>query len=245
MNGENHSETAVGNQQFYTGIPSLNTYLTYNNPFLHQISAQGNTGNLVYYNYSGLQTGYSSIQRLLENNSVLSMLGVKYIEDQVGLLTDGLRFPGDKLGKEPILSLDTVEIPPRGEAPWLIQAYDMPVLPKHFYQVRFYLESETSPELIYIDLYREGNEVYDHPDQNNYFSVKPGKHSYELSIWSGDAEIPENTMLRIVSINEDPITISDLQVEVYDAYYDKETYTPFRHDLSPLYYENSKAKEAF
>lgn len=239
--GTNDSETFLANRQLYTGVPSLNAYLTYNNPALYRLSGQVNSGDFSYYNYSGLLTGYTSIYQLLWNNDILSILGVKYIEDQKGLLTDGCLVKGERISQEaPVVDVEEIEIVP-GDG---VQIFAIPICVERdtFYEVSFNLTTEKAPELFYLDLY--GTPDYDNDQQNVPLEVEPcADRSCTLTIYSGANPIPENTVLRIISINDSPISIRNFQVNRCSSI--QGIYVPIRAGNDNLYYENTRAKELF
>lgn len=240
-NGANYSETFLENRQLFTGVPSLNAYLTYNNPALYRLSGQVNSGDFSYYNYSGLLTGYTSIYQLLWNNDVLSILGVKYIEDQKGLLSDGCPVKGERIPDEaPVVDVEQIEIMP-GDG---VQIFEVPVSVESdtFYEVSFNLTTQKAPELFYLDLY--GTPDYDDVQQDVPIQIEPCADTIcSLTIYSGVNPIPENTVLRIISTNDSPISIRNLQMNRCSSI--QNVYVPIREGNDNLYYENTRAKDLF
>lgn len=239
--GNNYSETSGSNRQFYTGIPSLNAYLTYNNPALYQLSGQTGFDVFTYYNYSGLQTGYTSIRQLLQNNDVLSILGVRYIEDQQDLLDKGCPIKGKRpFGEAPAVKVEQIEIVPSGNNYEIVQ-FPLQVSPDTFYDVSFTLTTQEAPAWFYMDLY--GSD-YDNSLQDVGVQIKPCENKgYALTIYSGVNPVPDNTVLRVVSACSSPIFIRNLTVNQRSSIHD--VYVPLHDGRDNLYYENTRAKDLF
>lgn len=233
--GGNISLTSYNNSQLETGIPSLNTYLTYNNPYLFQITGQYNQKGIVYYNYSGLQTGYTTIYRLLLKNDVLSMLGIKFIEDQTGILASGYPVVRSDVG-DLIYKMDSITIPVSSGG-YAVEAQNISLEKNTAYRVSFQLTAKEKPGLFYIDFY--GKPKYDSTDQDMYFNVAKGTYFYSAVVNTGK-DVPADTQIRIVSQNATKMQIKNLKVEKLST--SPNVYIPFRRDLSNQFYENTQAK---
>lgn len=212
-NGANASESASSNLQFMSGVPSLNTYLTYNNPNLYFISGQNRFADFAYYNFSGLFTGYTTIESLLRRNDVLSMMGVRYIEDTNRYLdSDYLCIDGSST-IDNIVSIESIVLPSCDQD---YESVEIPIKleTSSYYKVSFEVNSEIVPEFFYLDFYGyDEAHVYDDAQQQINFFLEPGMHRYAGYIYSGDTVIPTNTVLRLVSKCGEPILFKNLHVE--------------------------------
>ncbi|MDD3333891.1 MAG: YfhO family protein [Eubacteriales bacterium] len=232
------SETFAANIQMHTGVPSLNTYLTYNNPYLCKLLWLGAAPNVPYWNLSGLQTGYGTLRALLQNNEILSALGVKYIEDQTGMLAQNIPILNSSTEEAPLLTVDELLLPVC-TAEYQCIPYPMQLERGTTYWISFDVETEAVPEVFYLDFY--GTD-YDNSEQTATFLPATGAHHYSGFIFSGDAELPTDAMLRIVTINKTaPLAIRNLTVSRIAA--NTTVYQPMNDEAGNLYYRNTRAKE--
>ena len=242
VDGGNYSYTASYNAQLANGIPSLNCYLTYNNPYLYQLMSNSADSSIPYYNYSGLFTGYPNILPLLVKNDVLSMLGVRYIENRTGLQMD--RFPtvdqsyslGQQVEERELqdmcLQACTTE--------YSVASQPIAIENNAFYRIDMIVKTDTAPQTFYLDLY--GSD-FDKSKFDFHFSLSSGEKNYSTIFNTNEDVIPQDLTIRAVSENAADITISGLKL--YKLPQNEGIYIPYRHDISNLFYENPLAKDIF
>ena len=89
-----------------------------------------------------------------------------------------------------------------------------------------------------------GTPDYDDDQQNVPIQIELCADTIcSLTIYSGVNPIPENTVLRIISTNDSPISIRNLQMNRCSSI--QNVYVPIREGNDNLYYENTRAKDLF
>lgn len=218
----------------------MHSYTTYNNPYLCEIMGQTLPG-IAYYNLSGLTLGYGKIDQLLQNNSVLSMLGVRYIEDTRQVLPQISTCVINHNQIERCFYSDE-SIIPVCTGDYEFKLFDVQVQKHKYYRVSFEAETDTTPDLFYIDLYGvDKDTVYDNEEQQQSIALKSGKHRYAVYLYSGDQEIPEDTVVRMISVNASDIAIRNLQIDEMGV--SNDVYIPFNNDPSTGFYVNTRARD--
>jgi hypothetical protein len=189
-------------------------------------------------------TGVSKSRKLIIENSILSMLSVKYvIENKNENTLLDKKFDKKNLSeiyekKELILektkeNLTLIEIP-------------IPIEAEILYKVEFIAESPEGEELV-LDLY--GGDLYDSMEQELNFSISEKRKKYSEYIYSG-SEVPENVIfLRFIKYGENQIKISDFKfykVEKsedtpYELYKETENYKIYTNkNAKPILYKPEK-----
>lgn len=228
----------ANNKNIITEIPSINAYITYNNPRLYMFL---NDGNSVGLNASAaLISSWSNVEKNVSlQNDLLSMLGVKYILDTSNVITENnkITFFNDEII---ILEKDEIIIPSNGTE---IVAVSEPVQlkPNCYYRVVYQTEkSSENVKMIYLDLY--GGSKYDLPEINK--SVIADGQVHEALINSGDTSCATvETQLRFIAITDEEIKIKNLQVYEIESIEIADVYNPYMKDGSTWIYENPNVRE--
>lgn len=79
------------NRNIMSGVSTINAYTAYNNPNLVKLMDNLGNGYTPQFNYSGLMTGtIESNDKVMNQNDLLSVLGVKYIVDSSNFITENI-----------------------------------------------------------------------------------------------------------------------------------------------------------
>ena len=176
------------------GMPSINAYVAFNHPNLYRIINAGQTCPL---SYTGAMSGTSHMGDLLHyENGVISMLGVKYIFDSCGLLTEDNNYVSDENEGINVLEVDDIEVPFSEEQELGIWTMSIDIEPNSIYEIDINLESSIQEGNVVIDLY--GGSTYDSPEQESAQSVVLGDNRFRIRMNSGDSSLAEvETCIRV------------------------------------------------
>lgn len=177
------------------GIQGINSYTATNDPRLSLLFT--NVKKLTpAFNYSGLYTGFPEISKnLYKDNDLISMLGVKYIIDQEGLLPTKDMYGEVKFVKGNCISEDSVLISSSKDIS--VVSYPFIVDKNQNYRVSFdCIDKVNDGAFIYLDFFHDG--IYDNDDQQIEIHFEEGKTHYEYIINSGLVPDIENVYLRII-----------------------------------------------
>lgn len=223
-------------------FPTLNSYHSLNNPRLYNVMESNATSGVTFSNSSGLFIAFPSMLVQLSRNDVLSMLGVKYIEDVTDVLDSALLMMGtDEM--ETKARYETMTLPEAApDATYSVISLPLDIEEDTFYQIDITAEAAESPAWFSVDFY--GTD-YDASTQERAILISPEKLKYTVeALYSGET-VPEDACMRLISSGDVPVTVSDLTVSVYNMQSAENIYKPFVVNDTVKLYENTKAKEIF
>ncbi len=219
-------------------MASINAYTAFNNPNLYRLFTQE---TLVPMNSSGLLSGsLKAEQNLRVQNSLLSMLGVKYIIDSSHILEKNL--PVIQVNTEnSVVEYYTEQVVVSNMQGQIAVVQDSfrPV-EQSVYEISFRCNSPIQ-QSFYVDFY--GGPEYDEMAQQTTFTLQQGQHKYSGYVMSGDSNLYSDIYWRVVStFNEDVVledfTITRLNHEVMDN-----VYTQWNLEVDPMIYVNQNARD--
>lgn len=226
----------TGNRNMSSGISTLNSYISVNNPRLTKLM----TSEMIVspqYNYSGLYAGFAQLRRnLLCQNDLLSMLGVKYIIDQENILSEaGYVYEQGELEKE-ICAITEETLVGNVErmllVPFIIES-------ETYYEIAFHVEADKELKLI-GDLYENS---YDNLDQDFSVHIKPGLTEYRTTIFSGEMETDLEGYFRMWLPTGDELNLQDLTITAYHSNRVEGVYKLYYEDETMKIYENKNVNE--
>ena len=226
------------------GIQGINSYSTINNPKLSRLLTSEDIVE-PQFNFSGLYTGFPEIQlNLMQDNDILSMLGIKYIIDQEKIVQDEKELAIESeinRVEDVIVNISRIDILKSIDTG--IYGYKVDLLPHEEYRISFdYTGPGDVADLFYIDFCGEND--YDSPMQQKSVKLRTDKTHYEYVINSGD--IPDSVKTieaRLVTINTyNDFSIENFKVEQVEC---KKVANPYRKVLvnnGVEIYENKNCK---
>ena len=220
-------------------IPALNAYITFNNPRLYRMLTQEETAPM---NYSGLLTGsMNADQNVHMQNSLLSMLGVKYLIDSSGYIaadTSSYRLQGIAV---PVVERSEIDLPYLTDSiPMFFELFQPKPDTYYEFNAICYAGSE---QMIYFDFY--GGPAYDSPLQELVFNLTPGENALNGLICSGDMNdvSPDSVYWRIVSLANEDIVLKDVSLTESALTEERDTYRYWGDDCGTPIYLNTKARD--
>lgn len=174
-------------------IASINAYTAFNNPYLYRLFTQEAMAPM---NSSGLLSGsLKAEQNLRLQNSLLSMLGVKYIIDSDDILDSNNDILQMNIESENVYFAEKLHIP-NSDGELSVQQYDFLPEPNTYYQINFSCNVAQTQNLIF-DLYAGSN--YDGYAQEARFELAEGESRYSAIIYSGESNLHEGIVWRLIS----------------------------------------------
>lgn len=233
-----HESIISQNKSIAKGIPSINSYISFNNPRLYKLFSQDTNSKL---NFSGLMTGsIKASQNLLLQNDLLSMLGVKYIIDSSNLI--GEQGETIQLGEKSKTILDESEIViPNANGGLYVYSKEVFIKPYTFYYVSFDYDSSENQELFYVDFY--GGELYDKQEQQANLTILKGNGSEGFYIYSGDSGVSNQIALRIVCTPIADTIVKNFKLNEVETSVITDVYIPYIVDENNRIFENKNAKD--
>lgn len=229
-----------GNANMAMGMASINGYVSFNNPKIYKLFSDSREMR-PSYNATGLLTGFPRIGEVLwERNSMLSMLGVKYILDPHGYVPQNgncLTVTGEEgqdVVKNQSLSLAC-------SSQMLVEGnYAFDIEPQTLYLLSF--DAETSEQQsISVDLY--GGPSYDYGEQENRFQLAVGKGHYEYCFNSQDTSLAEGTILRVLAQPSADVVLTNITLQKIDREVQTGVYV-YKTEIEGIpVYENKNVKE--
>jgi len=237
--GHLQNKVISGNRNAHVRIPTLNAYIAFNNPMLYRLLSE-NQG--ISYNASGALIGFPSTEKLLSENSILSMLGVKYIFDTDRVLTDALLPPIDfsTANTKTILNINDAILDGSDQLPSVLE-YSFLIEPKTYYKIdiSYFVTDPSDTSVLYIDFY---GEAYDFTEQDVALSTTTGNHTDTYFIYSGVT--PKDAFLRLVSLNMPTVLVRSLQCDKLDNAEQQQLYVPlFTQEDGTVVYENNYVRD--
>lgn len=233
-----HSSIISLNRGMSKQMASINAYITFNNPNLYRLFTQEENAQM---NSSGLLTGsMKAEQNVYYQNSLLSMLGVKYLIDSSGILAKGLPVVQVN-GNDGVVEYQAEQIVlpnTQGEVSVIQQPFT-PVA-QSAYEISFQCNSEQAMDF-YVDFY--GGSEYDNAAQQVDFSIQEGQHSYTGLVMSENSNLYSEIYLRIVSTLNAELSLENFTVKRLDVETFEGVYTPWEHESDPQIYVNQNARD--
>lgn len=225
------------NSNMSQGVSTINAYTALNNVGIYKLFSEGLDSQ---FNYSGLLTGsLKAGKNLYEHNSMLSMLGVKYIEDPFNFIDDNGNIP--VFVEDNILYNNPSIIMPPASKENVFCYFDNINLKNHTnYKIEFTAKCESSA-LMAVDFYGEN---YDSDEQQTEFNITSEPTTYSTIL--NTKVIPENitTMVRTISSSDEQIEISDFKVyEESKSSAENSPYKPFIVNDTIRIFENTNAAD--
>lgn len=224
------------NRNVSLGISAINCYRSINNPQLCKLMTSASLVNPTY-NFSGLYTVFLQIKRnLLCQNDLLSMLGVKYIIDQEGIISDnGYIYEKGHMKKELYSVKEEISVGDLDE----MLIVPLTIKPETYYEIKFYVE--TDRELMFTgDLYELS---YDNVDQDFSITLRPGLAEYKATIFSGEMEADVDGFFRMWLTDNEKINLQSFTISEYDADKIEGVYSLYYEDEKMKIYENKNVNE--
>lgn len=201
-----HKSIISQNSGVSKNIASINSYVPFNNPYLYRLFSQESNTPM---NNTGLMTGsLKAEQNVRAQNSLLSMLGVKYLIDSSNIIRTNPTYYSFSGEKETIRQPGAVSLPnSAGE----IAVYQEPFACKdgRTYEIQF--ECKVSVEqTIHIDFYGGAN--YDWAEQEVTIVLKPGVTTYTATLNAGNCSQGENIVWRILSWSTEDVVLENFTI---------------------------------
>ena len=182
-------------------IPSINAYVTYNNPCLvRYLETIG--GSEVPFNSSGLLSGaVNALNIIVFKQEFLSMMGVRYLIDSNGLIEEtGGRIYDSRIGASAVTTMDnSVMQCGMNGAGQEVKDLTGGLMGNACYKVKFRINEQDNRHLtgLSVDLY--GGPSYDRSSQQIDFVLEEGKNEYEAYLYTGQPELAtEDIRMRII-----------------------------------------------
>lgn len=233
-----HESLISQNKSIIKGIPAINSYTAYNNPFMFKYFKNlGNNVKNIPFSYSGLLTGSQNVSdNLIYQNDVLSMLGVKYIIDSSNVIENSGGISIDCTSEGQILIENEIfEIDCMNDQIGVVNLLDG-IEADTLYKITFKILG--TPTFLTVDLY--GGEAYDNAAQEEQLVV--GEAEYIAYLYSDNIDVAtEDIYLRVMAKGESEIKITDCTVSKLNT---EETYEYYATDKNGTkIYINNNAKD--
>ncbi len=234
-----HTSIISQNTAMAKELPAINAYISINNPRIYRLFSQEPTADI---NFSGLLTGsLKAAQNLRYQNSLLSMLGVKYIIDSYDLIGSDSSIVKLRGAGEYVLNESQITIPDvNGEL--FVYAKEIDITPNTLYKISFSGEfHDSEKDMYYVDFY--AGELYDAPGQQVTLTLTEDRKEYNAYINSG--EIPANSVVyvRFVGLPNNEGIIQNFSVTKMETEKISNIYVPYYSDEKTKIYINSNAKD--
>lgn len=232
-----HESIISLNKSMTKELASLNAYIAFNNPSLYRMLTQ-ETGTPM--NSSGLLVGSFKVEQNLHlQNSLLSMLGVKYIIDSSGSLkadTSSSQMTGEE---KTVYEKVDFSIPASNNEIFVTQDAFHPEADTYYrFSLTCYSEEN---QTIAVDLY--GGPEYDSAEQEVTFQLEEGKNTCSGIIFSGDSDLYPSIVWRIMTQCTEELQVSKFTVGQLETEDCGNTYVQWNPDLDPDIYVNQNARD--
>lgn len=229
-------EEIVSNSATVYPIQGLNAYTNFNLPYLYQYATSTDAAPM---NFSGMYNRFSNTQSILQRkNDLISMLGVKYLmlfpevdaEACTSVQIIGI--------ENNLISAEGIELLPGTD--YQMAAWSVELEPNSYYEVDVKLSSEVEDAQFYVDFAADG---YDNADQEHWFALNKGSHSYHTLLFTGECGGISNIQFRIVTLTMEAVRIESVQVDKVSVMEEQQYELKSTGDYN--IYENLNAKELF
>lgn len=230
-----HASVIACNQGMTKQIASINSYNAFNNPNLYRLFTQEKETPM---NYSGLLTGsLKARQNLKLQNSLLSMLGVRYLIDSSKIIEADNTFVQIDPVEEVQYSSDSVTVPDsQGELS--VQFDYFQPEPYALYEISFSAAVAQEQE-IYVDFY--AGENYDGAEQQADFFLTAGENDYSAIVYAGDSDNYTNIVWRAVSWSAEEFVLRNFKITKIAS--NAGEYIPWNPELDSSIYLNENARD--
>jgi len=230
-----HESLVSLNRGMSKGIASINAFVAFNNPNLYRLFTQEEDAPM---NYSGLLTGsLKASQNLKLQNSLLSMLGVRYLIDSSKIIESDSTFSRMNQAREVHYSSDSIVVP-NSQGELSVQYEYFQPEPNVIYEISFSCDV-TQEQKLYVDFY--AGENYDGAAQQANFVISEGTTDYDAIIYAGNSDEFENIMWRVVSWGTEEFAMRDFQITKIASVAGE--YIPWNPELDPSIYVNENARD--
>lgn len=233
---EVHESIISLNRGMSKEIASINAYIPFNNPHLYRLFTQEKKTPM---NYSGLLRGsLKAVQNVRLQNSLLSMLGVKYIIDSSQIIAENSTFCQVVRTGEVQYTLDSLVIPDT-DGELAVQQESFQPEANGWYKINFSCDVSQEQTIIF-DLY--AGPEYDSAEQEVWFTLQEGNHDYSAIICAGNCDTYTDIVWRILSFGTEEFamkgfTITKLMMD------NTGTYKLWNPELAPDIYVNENARD--
>lgn len=212
-----HESIISQNLNINKRIAAINAYVPFNNPSIYQLFTNGEHGRL---NYSGLLTGSMMADTNLKlQNDMLSMLGIRYIIDSSGILSNESRILDRSSEGTHLLDINGVTVPGDSDGVW-VYSQEIEIKPETIYGVRFRAMTESGEKELTLDFY--GGAPYDAASYQAGFMINDQESGYIAFFNSGDISTADQPIVfRIMSKTDTPIIVED--IAIYELDYAEDT----------------------
>lgn len=220
----------LDNWSMINQIRNLKGFIEFENPSLNRILAQPDS-----------RYGKNTLA-LLDENSIFSMLSVRYI-----LMPSHLP-PPQSSGYSPMnmITAKMRQISVQGNGELSISAIPIKIENETDYLIEFSVETtgkEADPfpadvDLFYVDLY--GGSEYDSTEQESNIILDNGARNYTITLSSGNKPLPRDIYLRFVAISNIPLKITNIKMFTS---HDHPFYKKIAGTKNYTIYENLNAQE--
>lgn len=223
-------------------ISSINTYTSLNNPDLYRYISGGEDN--FRSNSSGLLIGSPNSKNMVKyQNNFMSMMGIKYVIDNYGIIDNKGSTYNIREGTELLYEYEsqTVNVTDKGLG---LLAIPIDIKPNSEYIISFKAAESSNADIV-MDFCAMN---YDNPEQEVQITDFGSEDSYSFTISSGDPSTAESqTNLRFFSYNgseiTEPVEILDLKIEKSKTTYQENVYVPFYITEDYKIYENVNARD--
>ena len=219
-------------------MASVNSYTAFNNPNLYRMLTQEEK---VPMNFSGLLTGsLKADQNIYLQNSLLSMLGVKYIIDSSQILEKQLpvfQLSGENSTIE--YQVEQVTVPDSKGELEVIQDVFRPV-EQSVYRISFHCDAQEQ-QVITVDFY--GGPEYDRAAQEVTFTIQEGSHDYSDYIMSEDSNLYSDIYWRLLAKTTEEFALENFTITRMDCSTLENVYTLWNPEVDSTIYVNHNARD--
>lgn len=219
-------------------MASINAYTAFNNPNLYRLFSQE---TLVSMNASGLLSGsLKTEQNLYVQNSLLSMLGVKYIIDSSHILEKNL--PVVQTNREGgTIEYQAEQVPVARSQGDLVVVQDV-FRPMEYavYCISFHCNAKEQ-QAINVDFC--GGAEYDRAAQEISFTIQEGSNEYSGYITSEDSNLYPDIYWRILSQSNEDLVLEDFTITRMNPTIMENVYTQWNSEVDPMIYVNQNARD--
>lgn len=219
-------------------MPSLNSYVSLNNPTMYRLF---NNNVIPQLNYSGLYTWFPAARaNVRAQNGTLSMLGANVIADGENIIDElGTSYTMGGIEEKVIFEQETLQVP-NLDGQLFVFSNPVEIKKETFYKIEFNAEASKNPGNIYFDLCGEN---YDRGAQDVNIYIKEGMRHYESYVFTEDSDEGINIAARIVGTPVANVDITNLRFVEMETIPHIGTYEKLYEDNGTTYYRNSNAKD--
>nr|HPG64915.1 YfhO family protein [Saccharofermentans sp.] len=194
-----------------------------------------NAGETCSFNSTGAMVGSSHMEKLLHyENGILSMLGVRYIFDSSGLLTEDNSFHIETGEEFNVLEVYDIEVDFSEEQSIGIWGTPIDIEANSTYTIDLVVESSSEEGSIVIDFY--GGSTYDSNEQQAMVIVEQGENHFSFRLSSGDTSLSEGEpQIRVFCCDGSLDRIVSLSVNKIEAVTIEYTLVSTEEGTAPIY----------